>query len=258
MNLSVDHKMLKGDVMTKGFEAGKGAVKVTLPTYADRVADETARVDALKAQWTPPEAMSAAPMAPAAGPKVLVPEYDVAPGGLRRKVSAHWRAADVWDAMEQAALLAHGRRGDEAAFVPPFDPAQVEMARRYAHLTERHSAGGIRCASLEAGRAGGGGGGFIDAYIKQGDELRLIHGRIGAGAALVVRRVRPSKRGGAGAGIITDRALVDAVCLGGKDLNAVLRAAGWAADGHHRKALRVALGAALDRMQGYRGVAPTR
>lgn len=244
--------MLKGDAMTKEFGSGLTGQKVDLPTYADRVAEETARVEAIKAQWTPPEAMAAAPMAPAAGAKVLVPEYEVSVGGVRRRVSAHWREADVFDAMERAAQIAHAKRDGEAAFVAPFSPGQVHMARYYLTLTEHHAVGGMRCASLEAGRTGGSGGSFMDAFLHEGDQLRWLHGRIGAGVAMSVRRVRPSTRGPGKAGVISDRALVDGVCLGQMDLNAVLRRHGWSPDGHHRKALRLALGAALDRMQGYR------
>lgn len=232
--------MLKGAGMAKEFGAG-------------RLAAEAERMAEIKARWTPPAEMAEAPVAPAAGAKVLVPEYAIAVGGMRRRVSSHWRQADVFDAMERAALRAFERRQD-GVFQPPFTPGQVEMGRHYLVLTERHSAGGMRCAALEPGRAGGDGGGFIDAYLREGDELRLIHARIGAGVALAVRRVRPSKRGGDGAGVISDRVLVDAVCLGGLDLNAVLIKAGWSPDGHHRKTLRLALAAALDRMQGYRGV----
>ena len=246
-----NHKMLKGQVMVKERAVAKSGAKISLPVYADRVADEAARILATKARWTPPAAMAAAPMAPAAGPKVLVPEYDMATGGLRRRVSAHWRAVDVFDLMEQQALREHARRGGDAALVSPFTPGQVEMGRRYQALVERRSAGGMRCAGLEAGRGGSGGGDFMTAFMAQGDEVDLICARIGQGAAMVVRRIRPSKRGGSAARVITDRALVDGVCLEGQDLNGVLRAAGWSADGHHRKALRTALSAALDRMQGY-------
>jgi hypothetical protein len=235
--------------MTKEFAAGLTGVRVVL-------AEEAARIAAIKARATPPEAMAAAPVAPAAGPKALVPEYEIAVGGLRRRVSAHWREADVFDQMEQDALRAHAKREEEAAFVAPFTPGQVDIARHYLVLTERHSAGGMRCASLEAGR-GGSGGDFMTAFIKEGDVLRALPAAIGPGVGMAVRRVRPSMRGGAGAGIIPDRTLVDAVCLGQQDLSTVLKRAGWSIKGEHRKALRMALAAALDRMQGYRGVYPT-
>ena len=80
--------------------------------------------------------------------------------------------------------------------------------------------------------------------------LDKMHRQIGTGVAMSVRRVRPSQRGEGRAKNIPNRALVDAVCLGQQTLGAVLKEWGWCNDGHHRKALRAALVAALDRMQG--------
>ena len=97
----------------------------------------------------------------------------------------------------------------------------------------------------------------MSAYVTEGKRLTKLHGQIGAGVALMVRRIRPSARGKASAGIITDRQLVDAVCLGQQRLNTVLKRSGWTPDGHHRKALLLALAAALDRMQGQVSCATT-
>ena len=222
-----------------------------LPRYADRVAAESARIVTMKALATPPAEFAAAPMAPAFGPKVPVVEYEVVAGGTRRRVSTHFRRADVFDALEQRARQVHQRKtGQDDGYVAPFSPGQVAMARTYRDMTERHSAGGLRCISLTGQSAGGGGGEFVDAHIDLGNRLRALHRAIGTRAALVVRRVRPSARGAAKAGLISDRTLVDAVCMRGLDLNSILRAAGWTADGHHRRALRLALSAALDRMLG--------
>jgi hypothetical protein len=71
---------------------------------------------------------------------------------------------------------------------------------------------------------------------------------MGTGAAMQVRRIRPSSRGTAARGIITDLALLDAVCLEGVVLSAILMRFGWAVDGKHRESLRKALSGALDRM----------
>lgn len=159
--------------------------------------------------------------------------------------------ADVFDRMEARA----GRKG------APFTPGQIEMARWYRTLVERHNAGGIKLSSIE-GRTGGGGGDrgrdIVDIRLAEARQLSAIHYRIGTGAAMVVRRVRPSARasvstGRAGAGVITDRRLVDMVCLEDLDLSAVLAAHGWGLKGGHRKTLRDALAAALDRMAGYDG-----
>ena len=66
---------------------------------------------------------------------------------------------------------------------------------------------------------------------------------------MAIRRIRPSQRGSKS--IITDKRLVDMVCLEDKDLGQVLSAHGWAVKGEANAALRRALAAALDRMQGY-------
>jgi len=198
----------------------------------------------------PPLEMAAAAVAPARGPMRLVEGYELLAGGTRRRAGAHWQAVDVFDRMCRDAWLRHRRAGgDVAGFADPFSAGQICVGRDYRGLVERHEAGGMRCASLEtAGRAAGTGGEFIDAFIAEGREIELLRRRIGAGQAL--RRIRPSKRGSKA--VITDRALVDLVCLWGLDLSAVLRRHGWAVYGANRAAARAALGAALDRMQGYR------
>ncbi|WP_147435536.1 hypothetical protein [Paenirhodobacter hankyongi] len=153
------------------------------------------------------------------------------------------RAADVFDRMDARA---------QAAKKPaPFTPGQIAIARLYRTLVERHEAGAIKLSSLE-GRTGGSGRGVdvTDLRLEEARKIALLRRRIGDGAAMVVRRVRPSARG-AGASIILDRRLVDAVCLEDMDPSAVLVAHGWTAKGEHRERLRNALMAALDRMQGY-------
>ncbi len=49
--------------------------------------------------------------------------------------------------------------------------------------------------------------------------------RVGTGTAMAVRKIRPPKRGSRVK--ITDRRLVDMVCLEDKPISAVLRAHGW-------------------------------
>jgi hypothetical protein len=90
----------------------------------------------------------------------------------------------------------------------------------------------------------------MDAYLAVGRELDRLHGRIGLGQALVLRRVRPSQRGSRVG--ISDRSVVDMVCLCGMTLGQVLEAHGWAVKGEYRDGVRIALCGALDRMQGYR------
>ena len=190
--------------------------------------------------------------APARGPFKVEPQSQLLPQGERGWVQADAgfagfspiRAVDVFDLMLRAAA----RAGLDA----PLTPGQVAMGRRYRDLAERHDAGGVKCSDL-IGRKGGTGREFMDAYLAEGRELDAIRRRVGDGAALSVRRVRPSARGGAGRRNIADRALVDMVCLGNRSLSDVLRAHGWAVKGDTRKAVAEALCAALDRMVGYRG-----
>jgi hypothetical protein len=219
--------------------------------------DEAARCRAIFAAADPGAGVGPVPVAPAAGARKVTTPYALLPGGSRRREGHMGRSrverADVFDRMVEAARRAHARRGEDAGpFVAPVTPGQAAIGRHYAGLVERHEAGAVRCASLEAWVQGGGGGGSVtDARLAEGREIAALRRRIGDGVAMSVRRVRPSARG-AGAGAITDRALVDAVCLGDADLSDVLRRHGWSVDGKNREALRRALVGALDRMQGYR------
>lgn len=219
---------------------------------------ERARLDAiLDAARVPDRCGPEIIPAPGRGPMIAFEPLGVMPKGRDEWEVQHVgyrgrdavRQADAFDLMEAQARRAC-RKGQ--AFAPPFTAAQIEMARHYRTLTERHDAGGVRCVSLETvGRSSGGSSGeFIDAFVDEGRRLDALHRRIGTGVAMAVRRVRPSARGRATATIITDRHLVDAVCLGDKTLSDVLKANGWAAKGDHRDRLRLALGAALDRMRG--------
>lgn len=238
----------------------------------DRLTEADAAVAALKAASQPPvECGPEIPMAPARGEMKTFRPIELVPGSVgRARDTGHWergedsrrraaRIKDVFDRMEDQARAAHKARGEKgggdkaAPFAPPLTPAQVQIARDYRDLEERHAAGGMKCASLEtAGRGSGGQGGeFIDAYVAEGLRLAALHRRIGAGVAMAVRRIRPSRRGGTASGLITDRALVDKVCLGDCDLGQVLKANGWSVHGKANEALRKALAAALDRMQGY-------
>jgi hypothetical protein len=239
----------------KGFDRG-----IALdPRYGGRLALEAGRIAGIKAQATPPPAMSAAPMAPARGPQQLVPSFTVSSGGMRRIEGAHWQGlSPLAAAVAQARLRHEGqteRRGTDAPFVPPYNPAQVAVAEDYAALVEWREGSAMRCASLEAGRNTGsaGGGLFIDAYIQQGRWLAQLQARIGTGVAMDIRR--HMDRGNARR-TITVRAVVDMVLIGDRDLSAVLVAFGWQANGQNRKALRLQLVGALDRMQGYKDEAP--
>lgn len=216
-----------------------------------RLGSEALRLRAMLDRATPPDAMQAAPVAPARGPMRLVENVSIDADLTLRRDGWRWEGLDQLSVMCRQAWLAHQAQGGGAGFVPPFSPGQIAMGRHYAGLVERHDGAGIKCASLDGRSSGGSGGGFADAYLAEGREIAAIRRRIGDGVAMAVRRMRPSERGSRAT--ITDRRVVDLVCLGGMDLTAVLRAHGWAQKGETRKALRLALCAALDRMQGYGG-----
>lgn len=222
---------------------------------------EAARLGALMVKGAPPLACGPdIPVAPARGAMTAFRPIELVPGsvGLARD-TGHWergedqrrragRLKDVFDRMADGAALRGEGEGHSA---PSFTPGQVQVARDYRNLVERHAAGGVRCASLETAgrRSGGAGGEFIDAFVTEGRKLEAMQRRIGTGAAM--RRLRPSKRGGAATGLITDRVLVDMVCLGDKHLGEVLSAHGWSVQTDALNTLRKALAAALDRMMGY-------
>lgn len=217
-----------------------------------RISAEARRVQALIDRATPPEAMAAAPVAPARGVMQLVANVEATRGGLRRVDGAHWQAACALAAMNAQAQARAERRGVDA--VLPFGAGQIAVAAEYRALVEWREGSALKCASLEAGRAGGGGAGlFIDSFIDRGAALARLRVRIGDGLALSPRYAMDR---GNGRKVLSVRALVDLVALSGADLTAVLRRYGWQADGKHRKLLRGVLCAALDRMQGYADAGP--
>ncbi len=229
---------------------------------AARRLTEQERLAAIIARATPVEGCGPLiPVAPARGPQVafvphvVMPDEKAADGykvertGWRGFSAA--RAADIFDVLERIAAKRKDKDGNPGR--SPFSKGQVNVARLYRDLVERHDAGGMRCASLEARRGSGpsGGGEFMDAFIAEGEQIALMRRRIGNGVAMAVRRVRPSRRGGPDARPILDRALVDAICLHGETFEAVLRQHGWSKTGRNISALIEALAACLDRMQGY-------
>lgn len=225
---------------------------------------EAARVQAMLAAATPPAEMRAAPVAPARGIKYLLPDYEVQPGGTRKRVGAHWvepsrldmengravdaardRLADV-----EAARLAAGRGGipggveQAAKRAAPFTSGQVAVAAEYRALVEWREGSPMKCSSLQRGHGGGTSGLFIDGYIRKGDRLRKLVDAIGDGIALDVQR-----KGSAARRVIPVRSAVDMVVLQGASLAEVLRAHGWAVHGDVRGELREAIYTALVRMQ---------
>lgn len=229
---------------SKGFDR-----KFVVDPYGrTRLEVEARRVEAIKAQASPPPAMLAASVAPARGPQQLVPNFTVTGGGIRRMEGAHWRGLSPLAAAVAQARLRHEARETDAPFVPPYGPGQVAMAEFYAALTEWRDGSAMRCSSFEAGREGGGSGHFIDTFMQRGLDLAQLHQRIGNGIAMAPRR---NMDRGNSRRTISVRAVVDMVCIGGQDLTEVLRRFGWEANGRHRADLRKAICGALDRMQGY-------
>ena len=110
-------------------------------------------------------------LARATPPEVCGPDIPVSParGGMRAfmpfeqvgnaRIATGYRARgedrprqavarlDVWDRMEAVAREVHARVEGAPAFVTPFTPAQVAMARAYRDLVERYDASGMRCSS---------------------------------------------------------------------------------------------------------------
>jgi len=213
-----------------------------------RLKAEAERIQAVKARGQVPEVCGdAIPEAPARGairvfqPMSLFPEgendWKARPSGYRGRSAM--QCADVFDVMAAKAAS----NGKPVLFTR----AQVAAGRYYRDLVERHACAGVRCSSVEAIRSGGGGSGsFIDAVLRDREEIERIQRRIGTGTAIAVRKIRPSKRGARVN--ITDRRLVDMVCLEDKPVSLVLRAHGWSVRGQSAGALRQALAETLERM----------
>lgn len=239
--------------------ASADVVRDVLIAARDRASAEAGRMAAIRAAGDiPAECGPDIAPSPARGGFVLAPQVAMVPNGVDEYGLDRWapaaagyghrsaiRCADAFDAMMAAAL----RRKKPMALTP----GQVAIGRRYHDLVEFLSAGGVALSSME-GRTGGGGdsGNWMDHRLQVSDEVTRLQHRIGTGVALAVRRVRPSDRGTGQRGPITDRRLVDMVCLEGRSLDEVLKVHGWAKDAKVRKAVTEALCAALDRMIGYR------
>lgn len=201
------------------------------------------------------------PAAPARGPVKTFQPVEMRPKG-----SDGWapqqtgyrgrdalRRADAFDVMiAQASRRASSRQN---LFVPPFTAGQMSIARDYATLVERLEAGGMRCISLEVqsqARAGGGGE-FIDAYVRDSRRLDAMRDAIGDGYAIEAQRASPFRDRRRAFRI---RRMVDLVCIRQWTLSHVLGGFGWSRSTRNLDVVREALCAALDRMQGYRDVPP--
>lgn len=220
---------------------------------AVRRMQEAERVAAIIERAAPPDGTGAA-VAPARGPVLVRENWVVGLGGTRRLDGVHLRDMTQPEIMVAQALQRHRARqeatGDDVPFVPPFTPGQIAVARAYRDLVEWRAGSGMKCISVETGQGGGGAGSglFIDSYIQQGLWLDRLRARVGAGVIMDVRR--QMDRGNTRRPI---RALiaVDSLLLDGQDLSAILKNHRWQVNGKNRKALRIGICEALDRMQGY-------
>lgn len=246
----------------KGFDGWSGSRLVNpvtgVPVRSARLLAEEASLDAMRAAASVPMICGddIAP-SPARGAFRVFEPLKMVPGSVVRQTTDGHRGrhaiarADVFDTMEQTALAAHMRRHPKAPFVPPFSPGQVQAARHYRDLVERHAGGGTRCSSLEAGRGGdGNGGGFMDTWLTESREIAGLQRRAVAGApTLVLSPARHQDRDNARRAIRLPELLV-AVCLHELTLSAVLKRFGWQPRGAHVRSLREALAEALERMRG--------
>lgn len=225
-----------------------------------RLQDEATRIAGIKARGcVPKQCGPVIPEAPARGAYQVFEPMGLQQGSdgtLRVERMGHEgrsaiRGADVFDVM--AAKAASHKKP------PPFSPGQVAMGRHYRDLVERHECAGVKCSSIEVLSSGGSGQGgeFMDAVLRDREQIERLRRNLGLGVSLRVRRVRPSTQedDGIERAAITDRALVDCVCLHDRPLTEVLRIHGWVregkpAPGKYITMLRRALGEALDRMAG--------
>lgn len=215
---------------------------------------EQERIDAVRALGFVPEAVGSDIIAaPARGPiKVFKTvaaypkgefEFEYKPAGHKGRKTM--RCADNFDVM--AAKAARHKKK------PPFGSDLVAMARHYRDLVERHANAGLRCSSMESLGGGGSGGEFIDAVLRDREEIDRLRRRVGVGMALEVK-----KKVGDRADYripITDRDLVDAICLSEMTFTDVLRQWQWvigkkSAQSKHIKALQGSLRKSLHRMRG--------
>lgn len=177
-------------------------------------------------------------------PLQLLPQgadgWTMAPNGHKGRLGL--RRADAFDiAADQV------RRRDKAA-APPFTPSEIAMGRTYRDLVERYAAGAIKCSDVEGQVSSGTGRDFMDTYIAIGEEIAALRRWIGEGAALELRRMRPSKSGGPARRMILKRTLVDDFCLRDQPITAIMKAHGWSNDKGTRARVTLALRASLGDM----------
>lgn len=227
-------------------------VRLDSKTIAANAKAEAKATERLTARAAPPETCrpEIAP-APARGPIEAVPireTYFTEHGSIRTRNAGEGgrtaaRRRDVFDRMAHAAAIKAKGKPHE----PPFSKTQVETARAYAALWERHQCAGVKCSSLEAQSGGGGQGSYIDAVLRDGERLATMAEAIGRGYAIEPKRAsRTSLQRRA----IPVLHVVERVCCRDMALADVLTFYGWAPDGNNLTEVRHALRDALDRIYG--------
>lgn len=231
--------------------------------------DEAARLEEVRARGAVPDGCCPdIPEAPARGPFRLVQMralYPAGENGFTSKPAGYMgrstmQAADAFDVMEAKARAAHARKVTRAkaakkpalSYRPPFTPGQVAMGRLYRDLVEKHACAGVRGSSLETLSQGGGGQGgeFIDAVLRDRQRLQLLRDRIGFGVFLAPRRVSAHSMDRGTRRAISDLQLVDAVCIEGLAVSAVLARFGWGRTAKLNQRLAARLAELLDAMMG--------
>lgn len=213
--------------------------------------DDIARMAEVRAMgFVPAEVGPEIPVAPARGPvrmADMMAAYPKGDDGFEVKAAGFQGRKTLQRADSFDVMAAKAARHCKPS---PFSPSQVAMGRFYRDLVERHECAGVKCSSLESlsQRSGGSGTDFMDAVLRDRERIGILRNRIGCGAAMAVRRIRPSDRGSRVT--ILDRRLVDIICLEDGSITDVLKKHGWAIKGDLVKSLTVSLCSALDRMMG--------
>ncbi len=218
---------------------------------SDRIAKERARVEAIKRASVPPAAMRAAPDAPARGVMMLVPNYEILPGGTRRQDGARWLQPMVLDVENLRSVEAARKRDADVPRTKAevFTPGQIAMAARYRDLVEWIAAAGFKCSRLERGVGGRASNDYMETYGTRTSELVALRSAIGDGVILEVTRRNRGELRDRARKPLTVRAAVDGMILDGLTLSRVITRHGWAAKWDVRRQVRDAIRGALNRMQ---------
>ncbi|ARU02986.1 hypothetical protein [Yoonia vestfoldensis] len=219
------------------------------------LADETARIDQIKARSARPDGCGPeiVDVAPARGMVQRFQPREVVltkAGNVRVTRAGHnghdaLRRGDAFDVMMEKA---RGRAGKEAP--PLFTAGQISAGRDYAALYERCAAAGVKCSSIEALGGCGGQGSFIDALIRDSRRLASLDRAVGRDVVLSPRKAHAHSDRGRRVVCVLD--LVQAVCVENLTISQTMNRFGWPRTPASVKAARTALCFALDRMQGYR------